>query len=284
MNGGVVKMKQTLDRTSTLLSWLRCDVSLDKSVEELYQEFGSAQPFPHLVLDNLFPASLLEALLDELPPITHEKWIHHHEDELDKWNLRSAVDLGETAFQFAAVLNSAAFLYFLSEITGIKALLPDPYLGGGAYSVYSKGGKFDVHADRNTDPNTGLTRRLALLIYLNQSWTDRCGGQLELWNQEGTRCEKVIAPIFNRTVIFEIGDKNYHGVRPVECVNGFARKCFALYYHTVGKDVVAHNSIYTPSLYQGKGFLLRRIVKDAVPPFLWRTLKRLRSVDAASAG
>jgi len=89
-------------------------------------------------------------------------------------------------------------------------------------------------------------------------------------------------PIFNRTVIFEIGDNNYHGVRPVECVMG-SRAMFRTLLSTEVKMSLLINSIYTPSLYQGKGFLFRRIVKDAVPPFLWRTLKRLRSVNAASA-
>jgi hypothetical protein len=269
-------MEQVSDRTSTVLSWLRCQVSLPESVEDLCERFRSATPFPHLVLDDLFPSEVLKGLLDELPAMTNDKWLHHHDEKLEKWNLRSAVELGESSFQFTAVLNSAAFLYLLSEITGIWGLLPDPYLGGGAYHVYLEGGKFDVHADRNTDPITGLTRRLALLIYLNRSWKEGFGGDLELWNQDGTRCEKVIPPIFNRTVIFEIGDKNFHGVRPVTAGSGFVRRSFALYYHTVGEGTVPHNSLYAPSLYLDKASLLRRVAKDALPPFLWRALKSLQ--------
>jgi 2OG-Fe(II) oxygenase superfamily len=272
-------MEGISDRTSTVLSWLRGKVSLTESVEDLCERFQTAQPYPHVVLDNLFPSAVLDGLLDELPPMTNEKWIYHEDEQLVKWNLRSPVELGETAFQLSAVLNSAAFLYLLREITGIEALLPDPYLAGGAYTVYPEGGKFDVHVDRNTADSTGLTRRLAFLIYLNHSWKEEYGGQLELWNQEGTQCDKVIAPIFNRAVIFEIGDKNFHGVRPVVEGSGFVRRAFSLYYHTVGKDIVAHNSLYAPSLYQDKHSLLRRVVKDSLPPFLWRGLKRLQRVN-----
>ena len=98
----------------------------------------------------------------------------------------------------------------------------------------------------------GLQRRLAMLVYLNKAWQPEFGGQLELWNQDGTRCEKVIEPIFNRTVIFEIADSNFHAVRPVASGSGAARKAFAAYFHTVDGSIVPHNSVYAPSIYQDR--------------------------------
>ncbi len=263
------------NRTEKVLSFVRCDLSIDKSVDELLHEYQHAAPFPHLVLDDLFPYETLNPVLDELPSPSSEKWVHEHTDHLVKSNLRSAADLGDQTFQFASILHSAGFLYFLSEITGVKALLPDPYLTGAGYHVVPEGGKFDVHADRNTDHNSGLERRVVMLIYLNRSWAPEYGGQLELWNQQGTKCEKVIEPLFNRTVIFEIGDKNFHGVRPVIGA-GVARRSFAVYFHTVGKRLVMHNSIYAPTIYQNKGSLLRRIGRETLPPFLSRALKSFR--------
>ena len=50
-----------------------------------------------------------------------------------------------------------------------------------------QGGKFDVHADRNIAYETGLARRLSLIIYLNKAWQHEYGGQLELWNHDGNR-------------------------------------------------------------------------------------------------
>jgi hypothetical protein len=266
-------------RTAEVLSFIRCEVAPPKGVEDLQAEYKSARPFPYLVLDDLFPAEILDALIEEMPPLSSEKWVHERHERFVKSNLRSAADLAERSYQFISVLHSAAFLYFLSEITGIKSLLGDPYLSGGGYHVVPEGGKFDVHADRNTDHNSGLERRLSMLIYLNKNWKPEYGGQLELWNQKGTRCEKVIEPIFNRTVIFEIGDKNFHGVRPVVGGYGLSRQAFVVYFHTVGKDLVFHNSIYAPTIYQAKKSLVKRVAKEALPPFLFRALKTLSGRD-----
>jgi len=267
------------NRTAEVLSFVRCKIASAKDVEDLLADYKSAQPYPYLVLDDLFPAEILDALLEELPPPSSEKWVHERHEQFVKSNLRSAVDLGEKSYQFVSVLHSAAFLYFLSEITGIKALLGDPYLSGGGYHIVPEGGKFDVHADRNTDHNSGLERRLAMLIYLNKNWKPEYGGQLELWNQKGTKCEKVIEPIFNRTVIFEIGDKNFHGVRPVIGGHGISRRAFVAYFHTVGRNLVFHNSIYAPTIYQAKKSLVKRVVREALPPFLFRALKSISGRD-----
>jgi 2OG-Fe(II) oxygenase superfamily len=236
---------------------------------DLFDDYKIAQPFPHLILDNLFPSEILDFILAELPPASSEKWVNQQDPLTIKSNLRSAVDLDEHGYAFASVLHSAAFLYFLTEITGIKALLPDPYLGGAGYHVIHEGGKFEVHADRNTDFYCGLKRRLAMLIYLNKAWEPVLGGQLELWNQDGTQCEKVIEPIFNRTVFLEIDDHNFHAVRPVASGSSAARKAFVAYIHTVAGRIVPHNSLYAPSVYRDSEGVMRRLARETLPPFLW---------------
>ena len=266
----------TTDRTPAVLSFVRCNLSLSRSVSDLLDDYRHAKPFPHLVLDDLFPPDHLEALLGELPPASGENWVHERNERYVKSNLRSAVYLQEHAYAFTSVLHSAAFLYFLTELTGIKALIPDPYLRGAGFHVMEEGGRFEVHADTNTDNYCGLHRRLAMMIYLNKDWRPELGGQLELWSQDATRCEKVIEPVFNRTVIFEITDTNFHAVRPVASGLGARRKSFAVYFHTVTRDLEFHNSIYTPSIYSDRDPLIRRFVRAVVPPFIWGTLKDLK--------
>jgi 2OG-Fe(II) oxygenase superfamily len=266
----------TSDRTTEVLSYVRCKLSPRRSVKELLDDYRDAQPFPHLVMDNLFPGEIVDSILEELPPEASEKWVHQRYELTIKSNLRSAVDLEEHGYAFASMLHSAAFLYFLTEITGIKALLPDPYLGGAGYHVMQEGGKFEVHADRNTDYHCGLRRRLAMLVYLNKAWRPEFGGQLELWDQDGTRCEKVIEPIFNRTVIFEIADSNFHAVRPVASGSGTVRKSFAAYFHTAEGSIVPHSSIFAPSIYQDKDGLIRRVARGTLPPYLWEGLRKLK--------
>jgi 2OG-Fe(II) oxygenase superfamily len=248
-------------------------ISLPASTADLALNYKEAKPFPYLVIDNMFPDAMLEEVLAEIPPMTDEKWVHERRERLTKSNLRSAVELGEAGYQFAALLNSAKFLYLITELTGIWALLPDPYMGGAGYHVVPSGGKFDVHADRNVDQVTGLKRRLAMLVYLNKDWKSEFGGQLELWDTTGSRCEKVIEPVFNRTVLFEVTDQNFHGVRPV-LTQDRVRSSFATYYHTVPEaHLIPHNSIYAPNFYMRRDPLFKRVVNDVMPPVLLRTAK-----------
>ncbi len=190
------------------------------------------------------------------------------------------MDLGDKGMEFIAFLHSAGFLYFLTEITGIRALLPDPYLSGAGYHMVPAGGRFDIHADRNLDQYSGLQRRLAMLIYLNKGWKPEYSGELELWDQTASKCEKVIEPVFNRTVILEVGDKNFHGVRPVAEGLGFVRRSFAVYFHTTGNKIVFHNSLYGPSMYRDKAPLLQRIAREALPPFVSKAFKKIQERQA----
>ena len=256
-------------------------IGLPRNVKSLSFDYRSAVPFPHLVLDNLFSESLLDRVIRELPPLGDAHWVRHDDDHLRQLNLRSALDLGEAGSQLVAFLHSARFLYFLSEVTGIRDLLPDPYLQGAGYHMIPRGGKFDVHVDRNVAYSTGLIRRLSLLIYLNRDWKHEYGGQLELWSKDGKRPEVIIEPTFNRMTIFEITDENYHGVPAVvRCPKGRSRNCFVAYYHTAQpqgiKLMTPHTSIYGPESYGQNKPIVWQWIKDLVPPILMRVARNLR--------
>jgi hypothetical protein len=256
-------------------------IRLPASIKSLSSSYRSAKPYPHLVLDNLFSEDLLDRIVHEIFPPGEANWIHHDDEHIKQFNLRSAIDLGAAGSQLVALLHSAEFLYFLSEVTGIWELLPDPYLQGAGYHLIPRGGKLDVHVDRNMAYATGLIRRLSLLIYLNKDWKCEYGGQLELWSKDGKRREVVVEPTFNRTTIFEITDENYHGVPSVvACPEGRSRNCFVAYYHTVKspgiKQVIPHTSIYAPSFYRRRKSGLRQLAKELVPPIVLRVVRKLR--------
>jgi hypothetical protein len=271
--------------TSTgIMSVLKEEITLPDSPKNLSNVYKTAKPFPHIVIDDLFPTSLVDDLVMEMPPITSDYWLRVEDgSHLTKFNLRSAVHLGQTGFRLTALLHSASFLYLLSELTGIGELLPDPYLQGAGYHVLPQGGKFDVHVDRNTAYETGLTRRLSLITYLNKSWKHEYGGQLELWSRDGRQCEAVVEPVFNRTIIFEIAEKNFHGVpNPIACPEGRSRNSFVAYYHTAGakgrESFTPHASIYAPSFYSASEnkWTFRRTIKEITPPILVRGLRKLQ--------
>jgi hypothetical protein len=248
----------------------------------LHTSYETAKPFRHIILDDVFDPALLERVCQEIPRIDDDTWVRESDDHIKQFNHRSPVSLGEGASELVALLHSAAFLYFLSEVTGIWELLPDPYLQGASYHVVPRGGFFNVHVDRNVAYSTGLVRRLALMLYLNKDWKTEYGGQFELWNDTGTQRVKAVEPIFNRCLVFEVTDTSYHGLPvPVACPPGRTRNSFAVYFHTVAKpgegEIKPHTSVYAPSSYRQKSFNVKSLAKDLTPPLLLRTAKKLLS-------
>jgi Rps23 Pro-64 3,4-dihydroxylase Tpa1-like proline 4-hydroxylase len=63
-------------------------------------------------------------------------------------------------------------------------LIPDPYLFGGLLHATASSGKLAVHADFNKHFRFKLERRLNMLVFLNEGWTEENGGWLELWDQQ----------------------------------------------------------------------------------------------------
>lgn len=241
--------------------------------------YRAALPFPHLVLDNLFQSDMLERLVEEMQGLRTEQWRLVENPSLEKVRrMRSIEELGSAGIELVNRLHSAAFLNWLARMTGIRHLLPDPYLQGAGYASMHPGDFFNVHIDRSVAYETGLTRRLALIVFLNKAWSADYRGQLELWDAKATRCEVAIEPLFNRTVIFEVATPNFHGVpAPVACPVGRTRDSFIVYYHTVGaggKDVVAHSSIFAQVLYRKRPKWLT-LARQVTPPVLFNAAKKL---------
>jgi hypothetical protein len=275
-------MEATLqEQKQEILSYLKYPIRLPADLKTLRQQFKDAKPFPHLVLDNLFDESTLQALCSEIPGTSDETWVHHSDARQEKFGLRSAISLGPAGFEFASFLHSASFLYVLSEITDIWGLLPDPYLQGGGFHMIPPGGYFDIHQDRKTDYTTSLQRRLVLITYLNRDWAPNYGGELELWDRTGTKCEATIAPLFNRAVLFEVADGNFHGnPNPVACPAGRTRNSFATYFHTVPKEGEAKidlaSSKFAPRMYRKGQPAWKQIAREILPPIVWDAVRKTR--------
>lgn len=202
----------------------------------LRERYVSAQPFPHIVIDGLFPDEVLEKVLAEFPKPDEIEWRRFDnatEKKLGYWH-ESTLSPGLQLFLYE--MNSAPILKFLQELTGIEGLIPDPYYGGAGPHQILPGGFLKIHADFNWHPLLKLDRRLNLLTYLNKDWKEECGGHLELWNRDMTRCERKILPVFNRTVVFSTTDTSFHGhPTPLACPEGRSRKSVSFYYYSNGR-------------------------------------------------
>jgi Rps23 Pro-64 3,4-dihydroxylase Tpa1-like proline 4-hydroxylase len=274
-----------VDLTVEFRNLLAGKIALHGTIGELRSSYGNSQPFPHLVVDDMFPEGVLENLLSEMAKMRGEQWSNIEQDSRERTaRMRSAAEMGPAGDQLLSIVHSAAFLYFLSEITGIPQLLPDPYLQGAGYALMRRGDYFNVHADRNVAYETGLTRRLAMIIFLNKSWSPQYHGQLELWTSDGKRCDVTIDPLFNRTVLFEVAYPNFHGVpTPLACPPDRMRQSFITYYHTVGvkeqPNLKPHTSIFAPRFYGSNRATLRSLVRDMTPPLLARVIRRMSKFE-----
>ena len=273
------------DITTAFRSLLAGKITLTGRVEELQAAYRAAKPFPHVVIDGLFDSAVLDALLGEMTEMGRDKWKQVDNDSRERTlRMKSAAEMGPAGERLLSIVHSAAFLYLLSEITGIPQLLPDPYLLGSGYAQMRRGDYFSVHSDRNVAYDTGMLRRLAMIVFLNKSWRPEYHGKLELWNREATNCDATIEPLFNKTVIFEVADPNYHGVPvPLACPADRARQSFILYYHTVGIPgqpfVKPHTSLFAPRTHGTNRVTMRQIAREIVPPFLTRALRKLGRRD-----
>jgi len=134
-------------------------------------------------------------------------------------------------------LNSQPFLEFLQELSGIEeVLMPDPYFEGGGYHEIKPGGFLKLHVDFHMHKRLGLSRRLNLLIYLNEDWEEHFGGHFELWEKDMSKSVVKILPIFNRIAIFSTTGDSWHGhPDKLTCPEDRSRKSIALYYYTNGR-------------------------------------------------
>ncbi len=202
-----------------------------------HPQYKAADPFPYVVIDNFLPVAVADKLLALFPPIDSPAFVNRSfKNQPGKFGTVKGENIARTApyiQHVLAMMNSYAMIQFLMELTGIGKLLPDPHFSGGGLHQIVGGGKLDVHADFNFEPQIDLYRRINLLLYLNKDWQDSYGGQLELWDKDMTRCVKRVAPIFNRCVIFNTSRYSYHGhPEPLAIPAQMTRKSVALYYYT----------------------------------------------------
>lgn len=206
----------------------------------LAPQFQSAKPYNHIYIDDFFNQQKLEVVLDELNNENFETWDKRdHKDVQIKWrsNWQRDEDVPPTTYNLVQFLNSGNFLRWLTALTGIQGIIPDPYLTGGGFNQINSGGVLGVHADGNWHDLMGVHRRLNVVLYLNKDWREEWGGHLELWskNADGRpgSCVQKIAPHFNRMCIFRTDDWSFHGhPAPLTCPENRSRQSLILYYYT----------------------------------------------------
>jgi Rps23 Pro-64 3,4-dihydroxylase Tpa1-like proline 4-hydroxylase len=257
---------------------------MEAVAESAHQSYLNAKPFPHVVFDDFFDPLLIERVLEEFPKPDAIPWQSFNNPHEIKLASDRESTFGPATRLLMYHLNSITFLEFLSRVTGIDNLIPDPGFDGGGLHQIVRGGKLGVHADFNKHPQYGLDRRLNLLLYLNKNWREEYGGHLQLWDRDMTRCEAKVLPVFNRVMVFGTTDFTYHGhPDPLQCPEGVTRRSLALYYFSNGRpseEITGEHSTLFRARDRGDfrptaAQRFRGLARDLLPPILARRLWRI---------
>ncbi len=258
-------------------------VYLEGLADKFRQCYSSAQPFPHVVIDDFFPEDVLNEILLEFPTSKEIDWRKFETATEKKLASANERQMGDKTRQLLYSLNSSTFISFLEDLVGIKGIIPDPHFEGGGLHQIERGGYLKVHIDFNRHSRLELDRRLNLLVYLNKDWEEEYGGHLELWDPEMKACAKRILPVFNRLVIFSTNDFSYHGhPEPLTCPEGMTRQSLALYYYSNGRPAEelneeSHSTIFKPRPGEYIGGFRNSFLKQLTPPILVDLVRKAKS-------
>lgn len=199
-------------------------------------EYSAASPYPHVVIDELVPAHVVERLHAGFPSPLFPAWKRKDHAEqagrLGQLQRRGFDGVDPFLRHFLNELGAMAFLDFLASLTGVEGLVADPHFHGAGPSLVLPGGHLGVHADFNQDRFRGLRRRLTVLFYTNVGWDPAWGGELGLYAKDGRTCVRRIAPLANRLVVMTHASDAFHGhPEPLRCPPDRARQAISAYYY-----------------------------------------------------
>lgn len=261
-----------------LESLLSSIINDEDELRNLKQQFDSALPFQHLIIENLFRQDYL-ALISDLIQINPEyemKTVKGLDEET--WRSKGSQRLPPAVKAYFNLVNSEAFISFLTRITGIENIIVDANLKGGGLHETRRGGHFGIHRDFDFHADNMLSNSLAVLTYLNRDWKEEYGGALELWNKN--ECVKKVYPHFGTTIILIHSDISFHGhPNGLNCPDFISRKSLASRYYTNQfAPYVKHARRSSTFLERDKRYFdkpkFKHGIRMAIPPFFWNIMPR----------
>jgi hypothetical protein len=220
--------------------------SLQARLPLLVEQYSAAQPFPHIVVDDVLHVDAFTQAAQEFPAMRDPFWKGYLHVNETKYGNTQPDTWGPTLTAVAKEFTSPEFVKFLEELTGISDLLPDWSMDGGGLHQTLRGGHLNVHADFTTHHvKENWSRRVNILPYLNEEWREEWGGELELWDKGMTAAQAKVQPAGNRMLVFTTTDDSFHGhPDALTCPEDVARRSMALYYFTEEENAVRKATNY----------------------------------------
>lgn len=218
------------------------------NIKKLNDEFVGTPPYPMIALDDFLPNEIALQMEKECVSIPEHHWTEftrrgsHMKECIN-------LDVAPVANEFVNQFHSQAGMKWLTAITGIKDLIPDPYLIGAGYSKISTGSSLKIHTDFNWNDTIKTHRMLSFIIYLNSEWKEEWGGQLQFNSFDNKRVVQRISPVFNRAVFWRHHRKGFHGFPdPLNCPQNITRNAFRLFFYVsnavYNSADLPHRSLY----------------------------------------
>ncbi len=229
----------------------RNELRSDIDFAALKSQMQTALGFPHFCIDNFLSEAFANEVHDAFPSYAEADKLGKAfaaVNEKRKIQITDSAQFPPAIRRLHEILASDEFVAKMSAMSGIPGLIADPLMLGGGIHETNDGGHLDVHVDFNFNAESGLYRRLNILVYFNKDWKEDYGGYLDLWDQDVSHCLGRFAPAFNRAAGFATSATSWHGVTPVKCPPGNMRKSFAAYYYTKepppGWDGVKRSTVF----------------------------------------
>jgi hypothetical protein len=245
--------------------------------QALRDQLQAGKPFPHLVVKDLFNPLLLELVAEEFEALPGAEWadVRSHYESTRRSVLGAR--LGSASQLYFNTVSSGWFTEWLSSITGVPYLLPDPKLFGGGLHESRPGATFAVHRDFNLHRHLGLKNEMVFITYLNKGWQPEWGASLELWDAARSQCVTRVLPEFGHTLLMPHSNISYHGhPDPMQTPDGRPRRSIAAYYYTspdAGKT--REDQVSSVFLRHRRFDKLKRVAQMVVPPVLWSAARKL---------
>ncbi len=202
---------------------------LERCPEEWGGRFARAEPFPHLVIDDLVDADSLHEATREFPA---------PEQMPERPGRKGMLELSDPALVPPALralrdeLLGERFTAWLALVTGVKGLVTDPGGSWGALRQSGDGVEGKIHVPPVTHPTQPWYRRLTLILHLTEGMTEGNGGCFQLWDAGKALPRQSIVPLFNRAVVFLATPTSFHSVSRTRLGPGQARKVMQTLYYT----------------------------------------------------
>ena len=162
-----------------------------------------AHPWPHLVVDNFLPRSVLAKSLAEINSDTHTFDIEERGGGRIEYSLlksktlwtalysRKTIHLLYSAFEAPVMLDRENWI----QLRRMNSCTPE----------------FPLHNDFVSAEDS-----IASFLYLSSGWVQKCGGRLHLFMSEDDNAPSTsIAPLQNRFVAFQTRARHWHSVEKV---------------------------------------------------------------------